>query len=67
MNLRRFPRTEALPPVTASLAASGAVNVRAHHNRKEVAVMDAVAVTAQVTNSPQFPQVVKTQRAVLQC
>ena len=67
MDLRRFPRTEALARVTASLAALDAVHVCAHQNRKEVAVADAEAVAVQLMNSPQILEVLESQWAVAQC
>ena len=67
MDLRRFPHTEALPLVTASLAALDAMYVRAHQNRKEVAVMDAEAVAVQLVNFPQIPEVLTTEWAVQEC
>ena len=60
MDLRRFPHTEALPRVTASLALD-AVHVGAHQNRKEVAVVDTEAVAVQLANFSQIKEVLRTQ------
>ena len=43
------------------------MNVRAHHNRKEVGVKDAVVAVAQVTNSPEFPEVRMSLAGVPEC
>ena len=67
MDLRRFPRTEALARVTASLAVLDAVHVCAHQNRKEVAVADAEAVAVQLMNSAQIPEVLESLGVVPEC